>query len=58
MQVDISLQFQEMELLNREMMTREYAGGGEWPLGGATAGSHNLAAGNAVNAPAAGSGPS
>jgi len=57
-QVDLTLNFQEMELLNREMMTRDYAGGTEWPLGGPTTGSHNLPAKNAVNAPAAGSGPS
>ena len=47
-----------MELLNREMMFRDYAGGGEWPLGGPTTGNHDLAADNVVNAPAAGSGPS
>jgi len=49
-QTDITLNFQEMELLNREMLQREYAGGTGWPLGGATTGDFNQSQGS-VNKP-------
>ena len=45
-QTDITLNFQEMELLNREMLQREYAGGTGWPLGGATTGDFNQSQGS------------
>ena len=35
-QVDLTLNFQEMELLNRQMLKSELSGGGEWPLIAAT----------------------